>query len=84
LKADGNELRSISQQPLGFMQFMVDCTAILNHNVVLGVSQRNLRVQKYRGSSFNEDESPFVIGKSGFEVRARMLRGSDAANPGRD
>jgi circadian clock protein KaiC len=84
LKADGNELKSISQQPLGFMQFMVDCSVILNHNVVQGVSQRNLRVQKYRGSSFNEDESPFVIGKSGFEVRARMLRGADAANPGRD
>jgi len=35
---------------------------------VLGVSQRNLRVQKYRGSQFDESESPFVIGKMGFDV----------------
>ena len=54
-----------SQQPFGFMQFMVDCAVILNHSVVSGVSQRNLRVQKYRGSSFDENESPFLIGSSG-------------------
>jgi circadian clock protein KaiC len=55
-------------RPFGFMQFMVDCAVILNHAVVLGVSQRNLRVQKYRGSSFDENESPFLIGRNGFEV----------------
>ena len=49
----------------GFMQFTVDCSVVLNPKVVLGVSQRNLRVQKYRGSSFDENESPFLIGKSG-------------------
>lgn len=68
LKAGAHEPITLSQQPLGFMQFMVDCTVLLNHSVVLGVSQRNLRVQKYRGSGFDEDESPFVIGNSGFEV----------------
>jgi circadian clock protein KaiC len=68
LKAGDDETSSFSQQPFGFMQFMVDCTVILNHSVVLGVSQRNLRVQKYRGSSFDENESPFLIGKGGFEV----------------
>jgi circadian clock protein KaiC len=68
LKAGGDESSSISQQPYGFMQFMVDCAVILNHSVVLGVSQRNLRVQKYRGSGFYENESPFVIGENGFEV----------------
>jgi circadian clock protein KaiC len=57
------------------MQFMVDCAIILNHTVVLGVSQRNLRVQKYRGSSFDENESPFLIGRNGFEVAvSRTLR----------
>jgi len=55
-------------QPFSLMQFMVDCAVVLNHHVVQGVSQRNLRVQKYRGSRFDEDESPFVIGTSGFEV----------------
>ena len=78
-KADGDETSSIGQQPFGFMQFMVDCAVILNHSVVLGVSQRNLRVQKYRGSSFDENESPFLIGKSGFEVAvARTLGRVDA------
>jgi circadian clock protein KaiC len=50
------------------MQFMVDCAVVLNHSMVQGVSQRNLRVQKYRGSAFDENEAPFVIGKTGFDV----------------
>ena len=79
VKSEANETRSIDQQPLRLMLFMVDCAVILNHSVVLGVSQRNLRVQKYRGSSFNEDEAPFLIGRSGFEVAvARTLGGVDA------
>ena len=74
-KAGGDEASSISQQPFGFMQFMVDCAVILNHSVVQGVSQRNLRVQKYRGSSFDENESPFLIGASGLEVDATRTQG---------
>jgi circadian clock protein KaiC len=50
------------------MQFMVDCAVVLNHKVVLGVSQRNMRVQKYRGSDFDENEAPFIIDRSGFTV----------------
>lgn len=66
---------SIGIKPLGFMQFMVDCTVVLNHSVVSGVSQRNLRVQKYRGSAIDENESPFVIGRYGIDVAsARMQR----------
>jgi circadian clock protein KaiC len=68
LKATLDGPNSIAQQPYGSMQFMVDCSVILNHSVIAGVSQRNLRVQKYRGSSFDENESPFVIGDSGFDV----------------
>lgn len=67
-KADGERDRATGLQAFGFMQFMVDCAVILNHSVVLGVSQRNLRVQKYRGSAFDENEAPFVIGKNGFDV----------------
>jgi circadian clock protein KaiC len=67
-KAGGEEATKIGLQPFSFMQFMVDCSVVLNHRVDLGVSQRNLRVQKYRGSNFNEDESPFVIGGAGFDV----------------
>jgi circadian clock protein KaiC len=44
-KGGSDDAISSGQQPLGFMQFMVDCVLILNHSVVLGVSQRNLRVQ---------------------------------------
>ncbi|HEY4066850.1 MAG TPA: circadian clock protein KaiC [Burkholderiaceae bacterium] len=78
-KAGGDEAAAGSQQTFGFMQFMVDCAVILNHSVVLGVSQRNLRVQKFRGSAFDENESPFVIGKSGFDVAiARTLGRADA------
>ncbi|MEO8280795.1 MAG: ATPase domain-containing protein, partial [Ideonella sp.] len=40
----------------------------LKHSMALGVSQRNLRVQKYRGSAFDENEAPFVIGPDGFDV----------------
>jgi circadian clock protein KaiC len=77
LKADHHE-SGVDKQPFGFMQFMVDCAIVLNHAVVLGVSQRNLRVQKYRGSSFDENESPFLIGKSGFEVAVtRTIRRHD-------
>jgi circadian clock protein KaiC len=69
-KAGGDDASSISTHQFGFMQFMVDCAVILSHSVVEGVSQRNLRVQKYRGSSFDENESPFLIGKTGLEVDA--------------
>jgi circadian clock protein KaiC len=79
-KADGDETSSLGEQPFGFMQFMVDCAVMLNHAVVLGVSQRNLRVQKYRGSSFDENESPFLIGKNGFEVAVARPLGRGVLN----
>jgi circadian clock protein KaiC len=74
-KAGGDEASSIDEGEFGFMQFMVDCAVILNHSVVSGVSQRNLRVQKYRGSAFDENESPFLIGASGVEVAAAPTMG---------
>jgi circadian clock protein KaiC len=69
------------QEPfLSFMEFMVDCAVVINHRVMLGVSQRNVRVQKFRGSSFSEDESPFVIGNRGLDVAiARTLGRVDAS-----
>jgi circadian clock protein KaiC len=67
-KDDGDGSDAVGDRPFGFMQFMVDCAVTLNHEVVQGVSQRNLRVLKYRGSSFEENESPFVISRSGLEV----------------
>ena len=67
-KMVGEKAGAPDQQPLGFMQFMVDCVVALNHDLVQGVSQRNLRVLKYRGSGFSEDESPMVMGEHGLEV----------------
>ncbi len=74
-KAGGDDSSAMGGlESFGFMQFMVDCAVILSHGVVTGVSQRNLRVQKYRGSTFDENESPFLIGSSGIEVAlARTL-----------
>lgn len=51
-----------------FLQFMVDCVVRLDYEVVDLVSQRKLRVVKYRGSSFFENESPMLIGSEGIEV----------------
>lgn len=67
-KADAEETYSISQKPFDFMHFMVDCAVILNHRAVQGVSLRSLRVQKFRGSGFDENEAPFLIGEVGLQV----------------
>jgi circadian clock protein KaiC len=69
-KSGGDDASSVTKQQYGFMQFMVDCAVILDHRVENGVSQRHLRVQKYRGSSFDENESPFLIVATGLEVSA--------------
>lgn len=79
-KEGGDEASSFTQQHFGFMQFMVDCAVVLNQRVILGVSQRNLRVQKYRGSGFDENESPFVIGTGGFDVAVTRKLGNVDAN----
>jgi circadian clock protein KaiC len=75
LQTGGDEAGTIGQEPSGFMQFMVDCVVILNHSVVQGVSQRNLRVQKYRGSGFDEDEAPFLIGSGGLDLAVARAPG---------
>lgn len=76
----GNQYPIPSQT--GFMQFMVDCAVVLNHRVEQGVSHRNLRVVKYRGSSFAENESPFLIGSSGVEVAGVcQMGGPDEVEP---
>ncbi len=67
-KAGRYEGTAGNRTQLGFMQFMVDCAVTLNHEVLQGVSKRNLRVLKYRGSAFSENESPFLIGSGGLEV----------------
>jgi circadian clock protein KaiC len=52
----------------GFLQFMADCAIQLRQQTLDQVSQRDLRVIKYRGSAFAENAAPMVIGQSGIEV----------------
>ncbi|NTV11529.1 MAG: circadian clock protein KaiC [Zoogloea sp.] len=56
------------EQRYGFLQFMADCIVRLEHRIVDRVSLRKLRVMKYRGSKFAENESPLLIGDAGIQV----------------
>jgi circadian clock protein KaiC len=52
----------------GFMQFMADCVILLDHHMEERVSLRELRVLKYRGSNFAENQLPLVISPTGIQV----------------
>jgi circadian clock protein KaiC len=52
----------------GFMQFMVDAVVLFQHRLTDRVSLRTVRVLKYRGSGFSENEHPLVIGRDGIDV----------------
>jgi circadian clock protein KaiC len=58
-------------QRYGFLQFMVDCVVILRHQVVDGSAFRNLRVMKYRGSGFSDDEFPITLSTRGLQLTNR-------------
>lgn len=58
---------------LEFLPFLADCVISLRHRDVEGVSQRSVRVKKYRGSRFAENASPMIIGTGGIQV-ARVAR----------
>ena len=66
LRGEERELRASARH--GFMQFMADCVIHLTHHLEDRVSLRALRVAKYRGSSFAENEFPFIIGTAGIEI----------------
>jgi circadian clock protein KaiC len=51
-----------------FMQFMLDGVVLLQHRLLDRVSLRSLRVMKYRGSAFSENEYPLVITGGGVEI----------------
>lgn len=59
---------------LEFLQFMVDCSLILDHGLIDSTSQRSIRIGKFRGSSFEENATPLAIGAQGIEV----AHGSDS------
>lgn len=61
---------------LDFLQFMVDCVINLDHRLVDGISHRSLQVVKFRGSGFEENAAPLVIGGNGMQVaRSRGVSG---------
>ncbi len=74
-KVGGAETYAANHPQMSFMQFMVDCGVTLAHEFVLGISQRSLRVVKYRGSAFQENDSPFVFGEGGLEVAGSRASG---------
>jgi circadian clock protein KaiC len=58
----------MSTERYAFMQFMVDAVVGFYHRMVDRVSLRGVRVMKYRGSSFSENEFPMMISSTGVQV----------------
>jgi circadian clock protein KaiC len=65
----------------GFMQFMADCVIHLSQRLEDRVSLRTLRVAKYRGSRFSENEFPFILGTEGVELGSTGLAQAVYAAP---
>lgn len=55
-------------QRYGFLHYLADCAILLSQQTVDRISQRELRVLKYRGSAFSENAAPMVIGPAGLQV----------------
>lgn len=66
---------------LRYVTFMSDCVVQLQQRVVDRVSLRTLRVVKYRGSAFAENEFPMVIGPSGIDVASFGITSADLDYP---
>ena len=52
----------------GIEEYVSDCVIVLDHRVHEGVATRRLQVIKYRGSTHETNEYPFLISVHGFEV----------------
>ena len=52
----------------GIEEYVSDCVIVLDHRVHEGVATRRLQVIKYRGSTHETNEYPFLITVRGFEV----------------
>jgi len=52
----------------GIEEYVSDCVIVLDHRVHGGVATRRLQVIKYRGSTHETNEYPFLISVRGFEV----------------
>lgn len=74
-RLEGDHLSSL--QRYDFLQFMSDSLVVLHHRLEDRISHRELRVMKYRGSSFAENAFPLVIGEHGIEIASPGLAGLD-------
>ncbi len=52
----------------GIEEYVSDCVIVLDHRVHEGVATRRLQVVKYRGSTHEANEYPFLISVHGFEI----------------
>ncbi len=52
----------------GLEEYVSDCVVLLDHRVAGGHSTRRLRIVKYRGSSHDTNEFPFLIDETGITV----------------
>jgi circadian clock protein KaiC len=59
------------------VQSIADCAILLDYRLSARAARRSLRVLKYRGSRFLEQEFPFVIADSGIDVL--LPRGASGA-----
>jgi circadian clock protein KaiC len=64
----------LGTQGYDFLEYMADCVVHLGHHVTKGISHRDLRVAKYRGSAIHEGVVPLVIGAAGIEVAAPVSK----------
>ncbi len=64
------EVRNGAELPhrYDFLPFLADCTVRLEHHLSDRTSLRSLRVLKYRGSTFAENEVPMIIGSEGIDA----------------
>lgn len=52
----------------GLEEYVSDCVICLNHNVLEGIYTRRLRIVKYRGSTHQTNEFPFIINSKGISI----------------
>lgn len=65
-RLDGSDAEGTMEH--GFLPFIADCVVQLSQRIEDRISLRSLRVMKYRGTTFAENEAPLLIGSAGIEV----------------
>jgi circadian clock protein KaiC len=64
-----------------FAAYMADCALALERRHAGMVSEREISIIKYRGSSFLENKAPFVIGPNGIEVAEQQASLQPTSSP---